>query len=136
MQENAATLRGLRSEINIAPLVDVTMVLLIIFMAATPLLQAGYDVRLPRPAAGPAAEVLTVTLDATGGISLNGEPIERKDFARRMSDIQTNRTDHLVLFDGANEAGYADAIEVLDTIRSAGARIGVLLDRSATKTRE
>lgn len=48
------------------------MVLLIIFMAAAPLLQAGYDIALPRPAAGPSAELITVALDRTAGLRLNG----------------------------------------------------------------
>ena len=125
MQEDPVALRGLRSEINIAPLVDVTMVLLIIFMAAAPLLQAGYDVSLPRPAAGPDSEPTTVALNKTGGLRLNGKAVERKDLEAELRALLAERSDRLVLFDAEDDAGYADAVEVIDIIRRAGGRIGV-----------
>jgi biopolymer transport protein ExbD len=135
MPEDAAALRGLRSEINIAPLVHVTMVLLIIFMAAAPLLQAGYDVSLPRPAAGPASEPTTVTLDKTGGLRLNGKAVERRDLEAQLSALLAARSDRLVLFDAEDDAGYADAVDILDVIRRAGGRIGVGLGEKSKNTR-
>jgi biopolymer transport protein ExbD len=94
-------------------------------MAAAPLLQAGYDVSLPRPAAGPATEPTTVALDNAGGVRLNGKAVERKDLEALLSALLAGRSDRLVLFDAEDDAGYADAVDILDVIRQTGGRIGV-----------
>jgi len=128
MSASHALARGMKAEINIAPLVDVAMVLLIIFMAAAPLLQTGYDVALPRPAAGPAVEPVRVTLDDDGKILVNGEPVDRSELQATLSALIAGRASPVVFFDAGDQVTYADAVDVLDLIRKAGARIGVKLD--------
>src|SRR6516225_1574856 len=103
--------RGMRAEINIAPLVDVAMVLLIIFMAAAPMLQTGYEVALPRAAGGAPTEPLTVVLDDTGGIAVNGEAVERSELVTRLSALLAGRTSPVVFFDAGEAVGYADAVD-------------------------
>ena len=130
MSGSHAVARGIRAEINIAPLVDVAMVLLIIFMAAAPMLQTGYDVALPRPAAGPStAEPIAVALDDDGNLLVNGEAVDRTDLAARLSALIAGRASPVVFFDAGAEVTYADAMDILDLIRRAGARIGVRLER-------
>jgi biopolymer transport protein ExbD len=104
-------------------------------MAAAPLLQAGYDVSLPRPAPGPASEPTTVGLDKTGSLRLNGKVVERKDLEGQLSALLAARSDRLVLFDAEDETGYADAVDILDVIRRAGGRIGVGFGNSSQKAR-
>ena len=79
-----------------------------------PLLQAGYDAALPRSTDDAAVEPTSVALDKTGGLLLNGP-----------STLLAGRSDRLVLFDAEDDAGYADAGDILDAIRHAGERIGV-----------
>jgi biopolymer transport protein TolR len=79
---------------------------------------------LPPPAA-PAAEPTTVALDETGGLRLNDKAVERKDLETELQALLAGRSDRLVLFDAEDEAGYADAVDVLDVIGRAGGRIGV-----------
>ncbi len=103
------------------------MVLLIIFMAAAPILQMGYDVALPHSDAGPVAPAspISVALDHTGALTINGEPVDRSAFESRLSALLAGRSNALVLFDAEDDALYADAVAILDTIRRAGGRIGV-----------
>jgi biopolymer transport protein TolR len=128
MSGSHALARGIRAEINIAPLVDVSMVLLIIFMAAAPLLQTGYDVTLPRPAAGPSVEPISVTLDDDGKILVNGEAVDRTELQATLSALIAGRASPVVFFDAGDNVTYADAVDLLDLIRRAGARIGIKFD--------
>ena len=128
MSGSHALARGIRAEINIAPLVDVAMVLLIIFMAAAPMLQTGYDVALPRPAAGPSVEPVTVTLDDDGKVLVNGEAVDRSELQATLSALIAGRSSPVVFFDAGHQVTYADAVDLLDLIRRAGARIGIKFD--------
>ena len=128
MSGSHAVARGIRAEINIAPLVDVAMVLLIIFMAAAPMLQTGYDVAMPRPAAGPSAEPVSVTLDDDGKVLVNGAAVDRSELQATLSALIAGRASPVVFFDAGDQVTYADAVDLLDLIRRAGARIGVKLD--------
>ena len=95
--------------------------LLHIFMVAAPLLQAGYDVSLPRSAAGPAVAPMTVALDKTGGLRLNGKAVGRKELESELRALLAGRSDRLVLF---------------DVIRRAGGRIGVGLGAAKSSNQD
>jgi biopolymer transport protein TolR len=122
-----------RSEINIAPLVDVTLVLLIIFMVLTPLLQMGYDVKVPPksnlPSDAPPADQIIISLTLQNKIFLNKEEMNEQTLALRLSEILKNRASKTVFFSGDDGAIYAEVIKVMDIVRNAGAtNIGIVLE--------
>ena len=114
--------RRILSEINVTPLVDVMLVLLVIFMVTTPLLQRGTDVELPRAAAADVKEgdrlTLTVTRDAR--IYLNNEEIPRAVLTARLRAAADARKERVVYFRGDAAVPYGTVIEVMDALKAAG----------------
>ena len=122
-------------QMNVTPLVDVVLVLLIIFMVVTPLLtkQAWMNVppvakdELVAPSDGPPPVVVTV--DAAGAVKLNGDAVSRGALASTVQGMLNARADKVVFFDAASDAPYATAVEVLDLLKASGAgTIAVLAD--------
>ena len=131
---------GLKPEINITPLVDVVLVLLIIFMVVAPLLTKQLFLNLPpkveeeAPPPPPGALpplVLTVELD--GVTKVNGEPIARAELAQRLLRMVNARPDKVVFFDAHSELPYGSALEVMDLVRGGGVdTLAVLADETVT----
>ncbi|HVE66743.1 MAG TPA: biopolymer transporter ExbD [Thermoanaerobaculia bacterium] len=122
-----------KSEINITPLVDVVLVLLIIFMVVTPLLQMGYDVKVPPKAQSdtpqPPADQLIVSLTAGNRIYLNKEEMNSQTLSLRLDEILKNRRDKTVFFSAEDGSTYGKVVEVMDLMRTAGVKtIGIVLD--------
>jgi biopolymer transport protein TolR len=133
MAMSAGNARGPKSELNVTPLVDVVLVLLIIFMVIIPMTQVGYGVSTPPRADGPVpppgAEQLIVRLDAGGEIFLNRERVPELELSRRLRAAITNRANRMVFFAAAGELPYDRVANVMDACRDAGARnIGVVFD--------
>jgi len=126
---------GLRSEINVTPLVDVVLVLLIIFMVVTPLLQMGYDVNVPPKATAEASAViskeqLVVTQASPEKVYLNREEIDVKQLPLRLTEILKHRRDKTVFYSGDDDINYGVVMSTMDLIRNAGAeRIGIITDK-------
>src|SRR5262245_52157774 len=123
---------GVRSDINITPLVDVVLVLLIIFMVMTPTLLKETDVNVPEKAdvqvAMPTtADQVVVSVSKTGTISINREPIAESALTGRIHDILASRSDKLVFFDPEDEANYGEVMHIMDVCRGAGAKtLGIM----------
>ncbi|MDQ5858837.1 MAG: biopolymer transporter ExbD [Acidobacteriota bacterium] len=122
-----------KSEINITPLVDVVLVLLIIFMVVTPLLQMGYDVKVPPKAQvdtpQPPADQLIVSLTTGNRLYLNKEEMNAQTLALRLDEILKNRRDKTVFFSAEDGANYGRVVQVMDLMRTSGAKtIGIVLD--------
>jgi biopolymer transport protein TolR len=113
---------GTLSEINIIPLVDVVLVLLLIFMLTAPMMYRGIDVNLPRAAAKPTAVeermVLTVTKDQA--LFLNGKPLPLGSLEQALRDVFKNRTDKTLYLKADQALQYGFVIETMDKVRRSG----------------
>jgi biopolymer transport protein TolR len=125
---------SLRSDINVTPLVDVVLVLLIIFMVITPVVQMGYLVRVPpkAPANLPPAAVqdqIILRLQADKSIFINKDPVTVDQFPQRMREILHGNTSKMVFFQGSPDVDYETTISFLDLARSSGAKnIGIIVE--------
>ncbi|HSP06726.1 MAG TPA: biopolymer transporter ExbD [Acidobacteriota bacterium] len=125
----------LNADINVTPLVDVVLVLLIIFMVLTPLLQLGYDVNVPPKKTALMSEVsakaqLIVTQVEQGRVFLNREQVNINELPLRLADILKNRGDKTVFFSADDDMLYANVVTTMDIIRNAGAeKIGIITEK-------
>jgi biopolymer transport protein TolR len=129
---------GPRSEINVTPLVDVVLVLLIIFMVVQPLLQRGYEVQVPpnappTPNQPPPTDQIIVSLTANKEYYLNKEKVEPANIAVRLQEILRNRSSKVVFFSAEDSVKYDDAMKLMDIVRNSGSgdkkvNIGIVMD--------
>jgi biopolymer transport protein TolR len=124
---------GVRSEINITPLVDVVLVLLIIFMVAVPLLQMGYPVQVPpkvvTQAPPPMEDQVIVRMDAQGQTYINKALIPRAQFGGRLRETLTGRQSKVVFFAADGELDYDKVADFMDECRDNGAEnLGIVFD--------
>lgn len=123
-----------RSEINVTPLVDVVLVLLIIFMVATPVVQMGYLVKVPpkAPANLPPSAVqdqIVLRLAAGPRVLINKEEMTMEQFPNRIREVIRGNTSKMVFFSGGREVDYETTIRFLDLARASGAKnIGIIVE--------
>ena len=114
----------LMADINITPMVDVMLVLLVIFMVSAPLLVAGVHVDLPRNAAPKLSHLqkpVIVTLAADGGLYLGDESVQRGDILARLSaSVKASAGDATVYVRADRKIGYGDVLELLGVVGQAG----------------
>ena len=127
---------GLKADINVTPLVDVMLVLLIIMMLVAPMLQKGVDVRLPQAANTsdkPDTQGQTVVgIQANKQIFLNSVPLRPGDLSSRVADIMSTATDKVVLIKADEDVDYGTVMETMDNLRSAGVEdMGLITDPKA-----
>jgi biopolymer transport protein TolR len=119
------------AEINIIPLVDVVLVLLLIFMLTAPMMYRGIDVNLPKAAAKPTAVeermILTVTKDRT--LYLNDKPMPLATLETQLRDAFKGRTDKTLYLKADAGLSYGAVIETMDRVRRAGIeRLGMVTE--------
>ena len=122
------------SEINITPLVDVVLVLLIVFMVTAPLLSQGLDIRLPE-AAAPALERseqdVTMTIDKQGRIYLQNDPnpYRLEDLETKIAAIFERREKKEILIRADREALYGNVVKAIALVKKAGIeRVGMITE--------
>src|SRR5687768_7877050 len=109
---------GIKSDINVTPLVDVMLVLLIIMMIVAPLLQKGAPVRLPVAANSTpkpdTQEQTVVAVDKDGHFYVNAVPVPDTDVRRRVEDILEGKADRVVLIKADEDASYGKVMDMMD----------------------
>jgi biopolymer transport protein TolR len=110
------------SEINIIPLVDVILVLLLIFMLTAPLMHRGIDVDLPRSAGKPTAveERVVITLAKDGVMYVNETPVAAAALEGRLRDLYKDRADKTAYLKADQVLQYGVVVETMDRVRRAG----------------
>ena len=123
---------GLNTEINVAPLVDVMLVLLIVFMIAAPLLSVGVPIELPKTdakALPSQQEPITITVDFEGGVFIQDEEISLDDLATRLIAVSTNGYEERIYLRGDRDTDYCEVMKVMARINTAGfTNIGLVTD--------
>jgi biopolymer transport protein TolR len=120
------------AQINITPLVDVMLVLLVIFMVTAPLLQQGIGVELPRVAARPLAtevEQLNIVISRDGGVRLNSTLLSAEELNQKLTAVCQSQPDCKVALRADKSVPYGQLAEVMATIRNAGVKkIGMVTE--------
>ncbi len=124
------------SDINVTPMVDVMLVLLIIFMVVTPMLQKGVSVDLAKvnsPVQMPDADkedALLVAINREGKIFFGQDKITLDDLTQKVRDRLANKTDKRVFIKADARAKFGWVVQVVDNVRSAGVdQLGLLTDQ-------
>jgi biopolymer transport protein ExbD len=118
--------KGVRADINVTPLIDVVLVLLIIFMVLVPSMLKELTANIPRKDESntppdPSASPVVVEYTAKGELTLNGEPLAPEALADKIAEKIKYKSQKVVFFKIEDEAPYGDAIRFMDIVRGAGA---------------
>jgi biopolymer transport protein TolR len=125
---------GIKSDINVTPLVDVMLVLLIIMMIVAPLLQQGVPVTLPQAnnsSEKPETQDQTVvTIDRNKDVYLNAKPVPTGQLENRIKEILEDKSDKIVIIKADVEAPYSAVMDTMDELRKAGIEdMGLITDK-------
>jgi len=126
---------GSTAQINVTPLIDVMLVLLIIFMVITPLTPRGLHTQLPQPSEVPSgsspATTLVLSIDARGAVLMNQDPVSVDDLPARLVHVLATRAEKTVFVKGDSALQYGAVAGLIDIAKGAGAgRVALLTERS------
>ncbi|MBP1752108.1 MAG: Cell division and transport-associated protein TolR [Geobacteraceae bacterium] len=129
--------RGAMSQINVTPLVDVMLVLLIIFMVTAPMMQQGVQVNLPKAQAkalNPQEESVVVSIDSSSRIFINSSEIPSGELKPKLSAMFESRTKKEVFLKADRTVPYGEVVKAMAEIKGAGIeRLGMITEPSQGK---
>lgn len=111
------------ADINVTPLVDVMLVLLVVFMITAPMLAAGLKVDLPQASTArplPPAEPVVVNVGRDGALAVGRDPVAREDIAAAVKARLDGRADRAIHVRGDRDAPYGDVVGVIDLLAADG----------------
>jgi biopolymer transport protein TolR len=125
---------SLKADINVTPLVDVMLVLLIIMMLIAPMLQKGVDVRLPQAANSAdkpeTQEQTVVAIDANKVLYLNSVRVREDDLVQKIIDTLETKKEKIVLIKADQDAPYSAVMAAMDKLRAAQIEnVGLITER-------
>jgi biopolymer transport protein ExbD len=131
MSMTLGTGRGPRADINITPMIDVLLVLIIIFMVITPIAPRGLEALIPQKDTGsttPSQEhAIVITVNGPDRVSLNHEDLDLAGLEARLAALFRTRPPDVVFVRGAKDLAFREVAQVLDIARGAGVRrIGLM----------
>ena len=119
---------GLQNEINVTPMIDVLLVLLIIFMMVIPMSRKAIDLQLPDPTPdntpqGPPPSQIVLEVLPGNAFKINSQPVTKSDLGRRLKEIYDPRPDKIIFIKGDPAVKYSDVIYALDVARGSGVKV-------------
>lgn len=126
MNQGSGDEENIVAEINMTPLIDIMLVLLIIFMVtSTAALESGLDIELPKTQVTnekKQEEILIITLDKEGKVAIQGKLVEEADLPMKIADTLKELKTESVILEGDTKAFLGKAVEIMDLAKSAGAK--------------
>jgi len=119
---------GLTNEINVTPMIDVLLVLLIIFMMVIPMSRKAIDLQLPDPTPdntpqGPPPAQIVLEVLPGNVYKVNSQPIGKNDLQKRLKEIYDPRPEKIIFVKGDPAVKYSDVIWAMDAARGAGVKV-------------
>ena len=135
MAISAGNSGGVQSDINVTPMIDVLLVLLIIFMITQPLSRKAMDVQVPPPnsttASTSASNQIVLELGDDGSYAINSQPVPKDQLDTQIHAVFDNRPAKLLFIKAAPNRIYQDVIDAMDVARGAGVQIIGLTPKEA-----
>ena len=124
--------RGTMSQINVTPLVDVMMVLLVIFMVTAPMMQQGVQVNLPKAdtkSLAPKEDTVVVSVEKSGRTFINSSEIQGDELKDKLNSMLAGREKREVFLKADSSVPYGEVVKVMAQIKGAGVeRLGMVTE--------